>query len=108
EFLRPAPGADVAQFPTVDERQALATHLGFDLDADELQKNLERLMEVLFSFQFVLKRTTSEELTKGVPAIDSVISKVTAFVTKRCSEGLFEKEGPGIVDLYQAFYRKLL
>ena len=108
EFLKPAQDIDATQFPTAAERKALITHLGFDLDAEEFQQNLERLMEVLFSFQFVLKRTTNKELARGAAAIDSLIAKVTTFVTKRCSEGLFAAGDTHIVDLYQAFYRKLV
>jgi len=108
EFLSAVPGVDDAQFPSIAEREVLSTHLGFDLRAEEFQKNLERLMEVLYSFQFVLKRSTSVELAKGAAAIDSLIAKVTTFVTKRCSEGLFANGDTRIVDLYQAFYRKLV
>lgn len=108
EFLGAVTGADDTQFPSAAERKALSTHLGFDLGAEEFQKNLERLMEVLYSFQFVLKRSNNTELGKGATAIDSLIAKVTTFVTKRCSEGLFAGGDTAIVDLYQAFYRKLV
>jgi hypothetical protein len=108
EFLGAAPGVDDKQFPSAAEREALSTYLGFDLGAEEFKKNLERLLEVLYSFQFVLKRSKNDELTKGAAAIDSLIGKVTTFVTKRCSEGLFAEGDTTIVDLYQAFYRKLV
>lgn len=108
EFLGAAPGTDDKQLPSAAEREALSTHLGFDLGTEEFQKNLERLMEVLYSFQFVLKRSKNQELAKGAEAIDSLIGKVTSFVTKRCSEGPFASGDPAIVDLYQAFYRKLV
>lgn len=68
EFLAAAPGFDDVQFPSAEEREALAKHLGFDLGAGEFKNNLERLMEVLYSFQFVLKRSNSDELRKGVAA----------------------------------------
>ncbi len=108
EFLGAAPGVDDTQFPSAAERDVLITHLGFDLGNEEFQKNLERLMEVLYSFQFVLKRSKNDQLAKGAAAIDSLIGKVTAFVTKRCSEGLFSEGDTTIVDLYQAFYRRLV
>ena len=108
EFLGAVPGVDDTQFPSAAEREALSTHLGFNLGTEEFQKNLERLMEVLYSFQFVLKRSENEELAKGAAAIDSLIGKATAFVTKRCSEGLFSEGDTTIVDLYQAFFRKLI
>lgn len=108
EFLGAAPGIDDVRFPSAAEREALTKHLGFDLEAEEFASNLERLMEVLYSFQFILKRTTSEEMAKGKASVDSLIEKVTAFVTQKCSEAPFSKGDPAIVDLYQAFYRKLV
>lgn len=108
EFLGAAPGFDDVRFPSAAEREALMNHLGFDLKADEFASNLERLMEVLYSFQFVLKRSANEEMAKGKVAVDSLIEKVTAFVTQKCSEAPFSKGDPAIVDLYQAFYRKLV
>lgn len=108
EFLGVAPGFDDVRFPSAAERDALKKHLGFDLKADEFASNLERLMEVLYSFQFVLKRSSSDDMAKGTAAVDSLIEKVTAFVTQKCSEAPFSKGDPAIVDLYQAFYRKLV
>lgn len=108
EFLGAAPGSDDARFPTAAEREAMTGHLGFDLRAEEFASNLERLMEVLYSFQFVLKRSASPEMTKGKAAVDSLIQKVTTFVTQKCSDAPFSKGDPAIVDLYQAFYRKLV
>jgi hypothetical protein len=108
EFLGTAPGFDDARFPSAAERAALTKHLGFDLNDEEYKSNLERLMEVLYSFQFVLKRSTSDEMTLGKTAVESLIQKVMAFVTQKCSEAPFSKGDPAIVELYQAFYRKLV
>lgn len=107
EFLGAAPGADDARFPSAVERDALSKFLGLDLNAEEFTLNLERLMEVLYSFQFVLKRSSSEEMKKGKDAVESLIDKVTAFVTKKCVDSPFSNGDSTIVDLYQAFYRKL-
>lgn len=108
EFLGAAPGLDDLRFPSAEEREALTKHLGFDLKGTEFASNLERLMEVLYSFQFVLKRSTSTEMVKSTAAVDSLIDKVTAFITQKCSEAPFSNGDPAIVDLYQAFYRKLV
>lgn len=108
EFLGTAPGTDDARFPSANERAALVSHLGFDLNAAEFAPNLERLMEVLYSFQFVLTRSGSTEMAKGKAAVDSLIAKITAFITRMCSEAPFSKGDAAIVDLYQAFYRKLI
>ena len=108
EFLGVASGVNEAQFPSKAERESLAKHLGFDLNAEEFASNLERLMEVLYSFQFVLRRSTNAEMANGKPAVDSLIQKVTAFITQKCSEAPFSTGDPSIVELYQAFYRKLV
>lgn len=108
EFLEEKPGKDQARFPTVAEREALKAHLGVDLAAQEFASNLERLMEALYSFKFVLKLSNSEEMKKGEGAVDSLIKKVTAFVTQKCSDGVFSTGDSMIVELYQAFYRKLV
>ena len=103
EFLGAAPGVDDTRFPSAVERETLTKRLGLDLKAEEFASNLERLMEVLYSFQFVLKRSTSNEMGKGKAAIESLIDKVTAFVTQKCSDAPFSKGDPTIVDLYQTF-----
>jgi len=108
EFLEAAPGFDDTRFPSADERKSLAENLGLDLNAEEFSGNLERLMEALHSFQFVLKRSSNKEMAKGTAAVNSLVEKVTAFVTQKCSEAPFSKGDSAIVDLYQAFYRKLI
>lgn len=107
EFLDPKQGVHDRRFPTAEERGALVTHLGFGLDDPEFASNLERLMEVLYSFRFVLQRSKSEDLAKAGPAVDSLINKITAFVTSKCSEAPFSSGDDAIVNLYQAFYRNL-
>ena len=107
EFLKTPTGTDDVRFPSLIEREALKKHLGFNLEAEEFASNLERLMEVLYSFQFVLRRSASEEMANGKAAVDSLINKVTAFVAQKCSEAPFAKGDPTVVELYQAFYRKL-
>jgi hypothetical protein len=48
--------------PNDEERKVLLETLGFDLASAEFANNLERLMEALYSFQFVLRRSSSEAL----------------------------------------------
>ncbi len=49
-----APKEGDQSFPTADERDALLKQFGIDLGAAEYARNLERLMELLFSLRFVL------------------------------------------------------
>lgn len=43
-------------YPTKAEREFLLEAFGIDLGADEFARNVERLMEVLFSLRFVLEK----------------------------------------------------
>ncbi len=108
EFLKTGPGVNDELYPSKAERDALSEHLGFDLDAAEFAGNLERLMEVLYSVQFVLQRSSNADLMKAKDAVASLIRKVTAFVTRKCSDTPFAKGDPTVVDLYQTFYRRLV
>jgi len=108
EFLDNESTDQHQDLPSVTEREALINHLGFDLENKDIQKNLERLMEVLYSFQFVLKQTDKEDMRKGSDAINKLIDKVTSFITRKCSEGRFAEGDTTIFDIYQSFYRKLV
>lgn len=108
EFLSAKPGSNDKLFPSALERDSLIKNLGFDLNAAEFSGNLERLMEVLYSVQFVLQRSSNEELKKAKSAVNSLICKVTAFVTSKCLDTPFAKGDTSVVDLYQAFYRRLV
>lgn len=108
EFLGATPGKDDKRFPSAAEREALQAHLGFNLDSPEFANNLERLMEVLYSFQFVLRFSKNKGITKGEAAVKSLTAKVIAFITERCTTGAFSEGNNAVVDLYQSFYRKLI
>jgi hypothetical protein len=108
EFLKAEPGFNDELYPSQEERETLSAHLGFDLDAAEFAGNLERLMEVLYSVQFVLQRSSNAEIVKAKDAVASLIRKVTAFVTRKCTDTPFAKGDPAVVDLYETFYRRLV
>lgn len=108
EFLKAEPGFNDEIFPSQKERDALSSHLGFDLDAEEFAGNLERLMEVLYSLQFVLQRSSNAEILKAKEAVASLIRKLTTFVTRKCTDTPFAKGDPTVVDLYETFYRRLV
>jgi dGTPase len=61
---------------TNDEVSAVRESLGIDIRSDEYAKNLERLMEVLFSAQFILKQCDSENFSKCLVAVDALILKI--------------------------------
>ena len=93
---------------TKAERETLVSHLGLDMGAGEFAKNLERLLEVLHCVQFILKRTTKKELTDTATQVNSVVAKITRFIVKTCTEGGFSNGDDSVINLYQAFYRKLV
>jgi len=103
----PTPPDNELTLPTAHERTVLIDALGFDIASPEFSNNLERLMEALYSFQFVLKRSTSAALIPAAGIVESLIKKVTKFVTARCSTGSFATGDDTLVRLYQSFYRKL-
>lgn len=108
EFLETIGDAGSELFLTVEERKALKTNLGLDLTSPELLANLERLMEVLLSFEFVLKHTEHDKLKGGKTYVDTAIKKVTKFIQTRCTIGEFTKGDESVLRLYQSFYRKLV
>lgn len=95
-------------YVTQAERDTLRERLGLNIEQDEYTKNLERLMEVLYSFQFVLKRSNSKDLKEAEATIDTLIKKVTQFILQKCSGGALAKGGNTVASIYQAFYRKLI
>ncbi|HEY4293770.1 SIR2 family protein [Luteibacter sp.] len=91
----------------VEDRTALLEHFGLDIAGPEFANNLERLMEVLHSFQFVLGKSDNANLVKVREPVKRLIKQVTKFVTDKCADGKFSAGDDTLVRLYQVFYRKL-
>ena len=82
--------------------------LGIDL-AKDYSRNLERLMEVLFAQQFVLRQSENPDLHPYRGVLDGIIKKVQDFLWTRVTQGAFATEGDTTVrDLYERFYKKLV
>ena len=107
-FLQQQPEQEDEQFITIAERLALKEGLGLNLEADEFMSNLERLMEFLFSARFVLKGAQDGELAELGKTVESTIRKTTAYILKQCTEGHFSLFDDSVLNLYQAFYQKLV
>jgi hypothetical protein len=90
-----------------DEAAALKEIFGVDLSSKKYENNLERLLEVLHSFRFVLEHSDNESLLKGFETVNSAISKVTCYILHVCSSGPFAEGNDDVVNIYQAFYRNL-
>lgn len=101
--------------PTVEERKLLKDNFGIDLGDEEYARNLERLMELLFSLRFVLQRSSVEGTEEKLKAADSpigvvnsIINKVQNFLWEKCTKGEFAKDESSVRGLYETFYRKLV
>ncbi|MFY0736325.1 SIR2 family protein [Aurantimonas sp. NFXS3] len=82
--------------------------LGIDL-AKDYNRNLERLMEVLFAQRFVLRQSENPSLHPYRAVLDGIIKKVQDFLWTRVTQGAFATEGDTTVrDLYERFYKKLV
>lgn len=93
---------------TKAEHDLLEEKLGFDADDGDCASNLERLLEALYSFKFILTRSVNEDMLEAKDTIDTAISKVTRFITGKCSVGEFSSGDQTVLNLYQSFYRKLI
>ena len=108
KFVGTIGDTDDDKFITKDERRTLSTKLGMDLDTNQFSNNLERLMEVLYGFSFVLERSKNAQLTEALPVVHTAISKVTKYILYTCTHGEFSRDDNTIFQLYEAFYRKLV
>ena len=95
-------------FPTSDERELLLRKLGIDISAEEYSRNLERLMELLFSLRFALQRNSLREASAQLETVNSVIRKVEKFLLTKCTKGEFVNGDNTVMGLYESFYRKLV
>ncbi|ACS54515.1 conserved hypothetical protein [Rhizobium leguminosarum bv. trifolii WSM1325] len=99
---------DDPAFPTKAERTAMLELFGIQIEADEYARNLERLMELLFSMRFVLKRSSHETTADGIKLVEGIITKVQAFLWERCTNGVFATGDGTVRGFYETFYRKLV
>ena len=107
EFTK-ARATDEPGFPTAAERSVLTDEFGIDLGDEEYARNLERLMELLFSLRFSLSRSTLAKTKDNLKVVDSIIRKVQAFLWGKCTNGAFANGDNAVGTLYETFYRKLV
>lgn len=77
EFTK-ARTSDEGGFPTAAEREVLTDEFGIDIGDKEYARNLERLMELLFSLRFSLSRSTLPKAKENLKVVNSIIQKVQA------------------------------
>lgn len=88
-------------------KKSLLSDLGIDLTDEDYAWNLERLMEVLFGFQFALAKTTNSELIQARSNLNSAIDGIKNYVFDTCVNGQTQPSAETVVSIYQNFYRKL-
>lgn len=91
---------------TKAEVECLET-LGIDLEQD-CSRNLERLMEVLFSQRFVLSKSSNAKHWPQLQVVKGIIEKVQGFLWARVTDGAFAHDDNSVRDLYERFYKKLV
>lgn len=92
---------------TDDIRKDLLDSLGIDLSDKDYAWNLERLMEVLFGFQFALAKTKNDSLKEAKASLDSTIEAIKRYVFETCRKGQTDPGSDVVLAFYQTFYRKL-
>lgn len=117
-----------------EDKEFLRRHLGIDVTQPPFATNLEKFLEVLFSFRFVLEQNNlsvmapanilPEEPSKTAAAdatteasrrdhqslasrVDAIIARTKDFILERCLAGAFATDST-VLDVYRAFYRKLI
>lgn len=88
-------------------KEDLRDNLGVDLTDDEYVWNLERLMEVLYGFQFALEKTIDSTLSTSKASIDTAITAIKQYVYQTCVTAQTQDTSAAIFDVYETFYRKL-
>lgn len=87
---------------------AFLKKFGAELTDTEYARNLERLMELLFSLRFVFTRSSKSDHVPNSEAVERVIGKVQSFLWERCTNGMFAHGDSAVLALYETFYRKLV
>lgn len=92
---------------TPEVKRSLLKDLGIDLADNDYAWNLERLMEVLFGFQFALAKTINPSLSSARCNLNSAIDGIKRYVFDACKNGQSQPSAEAVVGIYQSFYRKL-
>lgn len=103
----PEPAPEPAPWRLTKAELEYLDALGIDLEQG-YNRNLERLMEVLFAQRFVLRQSVNANLWPARDLVDGIIEKVQDFLWARITEGAFAKGDIQLRDLYERFYKKLV
>jgi hypothetical protein len=107
-FLNQVGPDDTSPYISQVERQTLLNFFGLEVTAERFLTNLERLMESLYGASFALRDTTDQNAQNLSALVNRVISKIARHVLTSCTTGPFVQGDKTVLNLYQAFYQKLL
>lgn len=99
---------EVSVLPTPSERKYLLTQFGIDIGSAEYRRNIERLMELLYSLRFAFSESKLAHAEAHLSTIDSLIGKAKRFLWDKCTRAEVKDSRSPVLALYQKFYRKLV
>lgn len=85
------------------DKKFITEILKINIENKPFSDNLEKFMEVLHSYLFLLESQTAD-----TAEIDKLILKVTSFLLKKCVNKENNSKNTDVVDLYSLFYKKLI
>ncbi len=88
---------------TEKDKAYIESTLNIKIDEDPFKSNLEKLLEVLYSYRFILEKQKADTSETNL-----FIKKVTDFLLEVCKNEANNKLYPDLQTLYKAFYRKLI
>jgi hypothetical protein len=98
---------EIAPWRLTSEEVDYLDGMGIELE-EGYNRNLERLMEVLFAQRFVLRASSSATHWPARELVAGIIKKVQDFLWARVTDGAFAHGDTAVRDLYERFYKKLV
>ena len=99
---------DGPHFISVEDREALKSSLGLDLEDDLYKSNIEALMEVLLGYQFTLGKSSLQNSSDSLKVVDRVIENATGYILEVCLRGAFATGDDTVLRTYEKFYRRIV
>ncbi len=88
---------------TAEDNKYVKDVLKIDIAKEPFKSNLEKLLEVLYSYKFLL-----EKQGEGLEEVESIIQKVSDFLLIKCKNEENNRTYPDVLELYKSFYKKLI
>ena len=97
-----------AHFVSAEDRAALKSSLGVDLDDAVYRANIEALMDVLLGYRFTLGKSDLPTSTDTLKVVDRVIGNATGYILEACLKGAFSTGDDTVLRTYEQFYRRIV